>query len=172
MGIRDWFFGTKYLITLTIILIILWVSLFIWFSIEEYKYGDDVVDKSEFVRSYYEVNENNTNKKKYYANAFADSIYYSSTMFGTFGYGDIYPRTNSAKGFITCWHLIIIIFVMNLFQNIFPSNETERNQSGTYLNYSPIKDRSLEMSNSTERNQSEIYLKDVNVTDLTDIPIS
>ena len=61
---------------------------------------------------------------------------------------------------------------MNLFQNIFPSNETERNQSGTYLNYSPIKDRSLEMSNSTERNQSEIYLKDVNVTDLTDIPIS
>lgn len=138
MGISDWFFGIKYLITLSIILIILWLSLFIWFSIEENKYGEDVVEKSGFARSYYEVTENNTNKKKYYSNAFADSIYYTSTMFGTFGYGDIYPRTNSAKGFITCWHFVIIIFVMNLYENIFVSNKT-------------IKDLSLDMLKLTER---------------------
>lgn len=124
MDVSQWFFGIKYLITLLVVLSILWVSLFIWFSFEENKYGDDVVDKSGFVRSYYEVNENNTNKKKYYGNAFADSIYYTSTMFGTFGYGDIYPRTNSAKGFITFWHFIIIIFVMDLYENIFVSNKS------------------------------------------------
>jgi hypothetical protein len=129
MGISDWFFGIKYLITLTIILIILWACLFTWFSIEENKYGDDVVDKSGFLRSYYEVDENNTNKKKYYSNAFADSIYYTSTMFGTFGYGDIYPRSNAAKGFITFWHFIIIIFVMNLYENMFVSNKTIKDLS-------------------------------------------
>ena len=51
MGIRDWFFGTKYLITLTIILIILWLSLFIWFSIEEYKYGVDALYEAERIKN-------------------------------------------------------------------------------------------------------------------------
>ena len=59
-------------------------------------------------------------------------------MFGTFGYGDIYPRTNSAKGFITFWHFIIIIFVMDLYENIFVSNKT-------------IKDLSLDMLKLTEK---------------------
>ena len=50
-------------------------------------------------------------------------------MFGTFGYGDIYPKTNSAKGLITCMHFIVIIFIMGLYENIFVSNKTIKDLS-------------------------------------------
>ena len=128
-SISEWFFGFRYLITLSIVLFILWLSLFIWFMVDEHKYGDDVVDQSGFTRSYFEIEENGQTKKKYYSDAFTDSIYYTSTMFGTFGYGDIYPKSNSAKGLITFWHFIIIIFVMNLYENIFISNKTIKDLS-------------------------------------------
>lgn len=132
INISKWFFGIRYLITLTIIILILWIIIFIWFLIEEKIYGDEVVDKSHFSRTYYEINNSNIIKKKYYANAFTDSIYFISTMFGTFGYGDIYPRTNKAKGLVTTMHFIIVIFIMGLYENIFVSNKT-------------IKDLSLDM---------------------------
>jgi hypothetical protein len=127
--ISKWFFGTRYLITLTIVLIILWLIIFSWFLIEEKKYKDEVVDKSSFARTYYEIKENTNLKKKYYGNAFSDSIYFISTMFGTFGYGDIYPRTNTAKLLVSCMHFIVIIFGMNLYENIFVSNKTIKNLS-------------------------------------------
>jgi hypothetical protein len=130
MNISKWFFGIKYLILLIIIFIILWLCLCIWFLIEEKKYGDDVVDKSAFVRSYYQVKEDNgLTTKKYYANAFSDSIYYATTMFGTFGYGDIYPRNSSAKGLITFWHIVIISLIMKLYENLFVSNKTIKDLS-------------------------------------------
>jgi len=110
--------------------------------VDENKYGDDVVDKSGFTRSYFEIEENGQTKKKYYSDAFTDSIYYTSTMFGTFGYGDIYPKSNSAKGLITFWHFIIIIFVMNLYDNIFVSDKT-------------IKDLSLDIIKLSECNNNK-----------------
>lgn len=128
--ISKWFFGTRYLITLSIVLIILWLIIFTWFLIEESIYKDNVVDKSHFARTYYDYkDENKTEHKKYYANAFTDSFYFISTMFGTFGYGDIYPKTNSAKGLVSIMHFIIIIFAMNLYENIFVSNKTIKNLS-------------------------------------------
>lgn len=129
LNIGKWFFGVRYLITLSIILIILWIIIFSWFTYEENKYKDDVVDKSSFSRTYYEIEKNGKKVKKYYANAFTDSIYFISTMFGTFGYGDIYPKTNSAKGLITCMHFIVIIFIMGLYENIFISNKTIKDLS-------------------------------------------
>jgi TM2 domain-containing membrane protein YozV len=149
MNISEWFFGIKYLITLTIILIILWLCLFLWFLIEEKKYGDDVVEKSGFVRPYYEVSKDNgLTNQKYYANAFSDSIYYATTMFGTFGYGDIYPRKNPAKGFITFWNFIIIIFVMNLYENVFVSNKTIKDLS---LNIKKLQISSRNLTNDSSR---------------------
>ena len=126
LNISKWFFGKRYLITLLIVLILLWIIIFSWFTYEENQYKDDVVDKSSFARTYY---ENEKKVKKYYANAFTDSIYFISTMFGTFGYGDIYPKTNSAKGLITCMHFIVIIFIMGLYENIFVSNKTIKDLS-------------------------------------------
>lgn len=123
LDISKWFFGIRYLITLSIILIILWLIIFSWFSYEEKKYKEHVVDNSGFTRTFYEIEENGKKVKKYYATAFTDSIYFISTMFGTFGYGDIYPKTNSAKGLVTCIHFIIIIFIMKLYENIFVSNK-------------------------------------------------
>lgn len=137
MQISKWFLGTKYLITLLIIITLIWITIFAWFAIEEKKYGDDVVDQSSFMRTFHEFDDNGIIKKKYNANAFTDSIYYTSTMFGTFGYGDIYPKSNSAKGLITFWHFIIIIFIMNLYEHYFVSNKT-------------IKDLSLDMIKLSE----------------------
>lgn len=126
MDISAWFVGVKYLILLSIILIIFWLILFIWFSIEEKLYGDEIVEKSGFERTHYEINKDGRNIKKYYGSAFIDSSYYVSTMFGTFGYGDIYPRTNGAKGVITIMHFIIIIFTLNLFEHIFISEHSKK----------------------------------------------
>ena len=61
LNISKWFFGKRYLITLLIVLILLWIIIFSWFIYEENKYKDDVVDKSSFARSYYEI-ENNGNE--------------------------------------------------------------------------------------------------------------
>jgi hypothetical protein len=133
-NISKWFFGTRYLLTLTIVLVILWLIIFTYFTVEENKYKDDVVDNSGFARSFYEYRETDLDgniiiKKKYYANAFTDSIYFISTMFGTFGYGDIYPKTNSAKTLVTIMHFIIVIFIMGLYENVFVTNETIKNLS-------------------------------------------
>lgn len=128
-NISKWFFGTRYLLTLTIVLVILWLIIFIYFIVEENKYKDDVVDKSGFARTFYEYKDNGINKKKYYANAFTDSIYFISTMFGTFGYGDIYPKTNSAKSLVTIMHFIIVIFIMGLYENVFVTNKTIKDLS-------------------------------------------
>ncbi len=134
--ISKWFFGTRYLITLSIVLIILWLIIFSWFLIEESIYKDEVVDNSSFSRTYYEIKINEKTQKKYYANAFTDSIYFISTMFGTFGYGDIYPKTNSSKMLITSMHFIVIIFIMNLYENVFISNKTIKNLSMDVLKLS------------------------------------
>jgi hypothetical protein len=140
LNISSWFFGINYLITLSVVVLILWIVIFSWFSVEENKYGDDVVDKSSFTRTYYEIEENGIKKKKYYANAFADSIYFISTMCGTFGYGDISPKTNSAKGLISFMHLIIIIFIMNLYENIFISNKAIKDLSLDMLKLSELRE--------------------------------
>jgi len=126
MDIRSWVVGIKYIVLLSIILIIFWLILFIWFYIEEQKYGDDIVDKSGFTRTYYEINKDGKNIKKYYGNAFIDSSYFVSTIFGAFGYGDIYPRTNAAKSIITIMHFIIIIFTLNLLEHVFVSEYTNK----------------------------------------------
>jgi hypothetical protein len=69
-------------------------------------------------------------------------------MFGTFGYGDIYPRKNSAKGFITFWNFIIIIFVMNLYENVFVSNKTIKDLS---LNIKKLQISSTNLKNDSSR---------------------
>lgn len=142
MNISNWFFGIKYLITLSIIFLILWIIIFSWFIIEEKKYGEEMVEKSSFARTYYEIEENGIKKKKFYANSFADSFYFISTMFGTFGYGDIYPKTSSAKGLISFMHLIIIIFVMNLYENIFISNKVIKDLSLDVIKLSELQEYS------------------------------
>jgi hypothetical protein len=150
VNLSNWFFGVKYLITITIVFILLWIIIFSWFLIEENKYGDEVVDKSSFQRTSYEIVENGKVKKKYYANTFADSFYFISTMFGTFGYGDIYPKTSGAKSLVSCMHIIIIIFIMQLYENIFISNKiikdlsldiiklSESQKDGKYVNLESI----------------------------------
>lgn len=156
LQISQWFFGIRYLITLSIVLIILWLIIFSWFLIEENKYKDNVVDNSSFARTYYEFNDNGKLQKKYYANAFTDSIYFISTMFGTFGYGDIYPKTNSAKLLISWMHLIIVIFGMNLYENIFISNKTIKNLSIDVMKLSDQLNITKEkLKRSTSRNYSE-----------------
>lgn len=140
LNISNWFFGINYLITLTIVVLILWIIIFSWFLVEENKYGDKVVEKSSFMRTYYEIEENGIKKKKYYANSFADSIYFISTMCGTFGYGDIYPKTSNAKGLISFMHLIIIIFIMNLYENIFISNKVIKDLSLDVLKLSELQE--------------------------------
>jgi hypothetical protein len=158
-------FGKRYLITLLIVLILLWIIIFSWFIYEENKYKDDVVDKSSFARSYYEIENNGKKLKKYYANAFTDSIYFISTMFGTFGYGDIYPKTNSAKGLITCMHFIVIIFIMGLYENIFVSNKTIKDLSLNIMKLSselPINNSIIKSRNY--RTISDPSFSNVNIT--------
>jgi hypothetical protein len=156
LNISKWFFGKRYLITLLIVLILLWIIIFSWFIYEENKYKDDVVDKSSFARSYYEIENNGKKIKKYYANAFTDSIYFISTMFGTFGYGDIYPKTNSAKGLITCMHFIVIIFIMGLYENIFVSNKTIKDLSLNIMKLSS----ELPISNSISKSRNYRAISD------------
>ena len=151
VNFSKWFFGVRYLITLSIVLLLLWIIIFSWFLIEEHKYGNDVVDKSGFARTYYEVEENGKIIKKFYANAFTDSIYFISTMFGTFGYGDIYPKTNSAKGLVTCMHFVIVIFIMSLYENVFVEDKTVKDLS---LDIQGLTNK-YELKNSRERAQSE-----------------
>lgn len=138
INLSNWFFGVKYLITIAIVFLLLWIIIFSWFTIEENKYGDDVVDKSSFQRTFYEIEENGKIKKKYYANSFVDSFYFISTMFGTFGYGDIYPKTSGAKGLISCMHIIIIIFIMQLYENIFISKKIIKDLSLDILKLSEL----------------------------------
>lgn len=77
-------------------------------------------------------------------------------MFGTFGYGDIYPKTNSAKLLISWMHLIIVIFGMNLYENIFISNKTIKNLSIDVMKLSDQLNITKEkLKRSTSRNYSE-----------------
>lgn len=131
--INKWLSGQRFILTLLIVVVILWIIILSWFLYEENIYKDDVVDKSGFVRTFYEIEKDGKIIKKYYSDAATDSIYFISTMFGTFGYGDIYPKTNAAKGLITSMHFIIIIFVMGLYKNIFISNTKLHERS-----YQPI----------------------------------
>lgn len=141
------FFGKKLLLTLFIIFLICWIIIFIWFLIDENKYKDNL-DLCNFARPFYE----NNNKKIFYSNAITDSLYFTTTAFGTFGYGDIYPKTTIAKLYISLMHFIIIIFSMNLYENFFIENKT-------------IKDLSLDitkltstMSKSNNKNSNYLQL--------------
>ena len=162
LNISKWFFGKRYLITLLIVLILLWIIIFSWFIYEENKYKDDVVDKSSFARTYYEIEKDGKKVKKYYANAFIDSIYFISTMFGTFGYGDIYPKTNSAKGLITCMHFIVIIFIMGLYENIFVSNKTIKDLSLNIMKLSS----ELPISNSISKPRNYRSISDSSLSNV------
>lgn len=162
-NISKWFFGTRYLLTLTIVLVILWLIIFIYFIVEENKYKDDVVDKSGFARTFYEYTDNGINKKKYYANAFTDSIYFISTMFGTFGYGDIYPKTNSAKSLVTIMHFIIVIFIMGLYENVFVTNKTIKDLS---MDIFKLADNLTEKDNKIRALSIDKYIQDNEFTPL------
>ncbi len=128
-AIASIFLGKKLLITLFCVFIFLWFIIFLWFLIEEKKYKENVVHMSSFNRPYSEKVIEEKLIKEYDSNAAADALYFTTTTFGTFGYGDISPKTTASKIFISAMHFIVIIFGMGLYENIFIENKTIKDLS-------------------------------------------
>lgn len=109
--------GKKFIAILLSFIIIFTLIFTIWFAIEQNETDGKTTASASFHRSH------NDDTKEYFSDPFTDAFYFTTTSFGTFGYGDIYPQSTLAKFTIAFMHLVVITLTMNLY-----SHYTSKNQ--------------------------------------------
>lgn len=111
---KSLFIGKNYLKLLLALFILFLIIIIVWFAIDK--------DKKDFNR-------------EYSTDPFTDAFYFLSTMFGTFGYGDIYPKSRLAKWIVSCMHITVIFLIMNLYEHIFISNKAVKDMAVDFANF-------------------------------------
>lgn len=107
------FFSRHYVLLFIIILIVCFIINWYVFSQMD---PNGEADKMAFNRIIV-PKEGVQNEKEFISNNVTDSLYFTLTTFSTIGYGDITPRTTSAKAWCGIMHTLVILFTYKLYEH-------------------------------------------------------
>ena len=118
------FMQSHYIFTVLIIICIIFIGNIILFS------ADKNIEDGHFNRNTTEID----GKTKYVSSNFIDSMHYTLTTFSTVGYGDITPKTTTAKVWTMFSHLLVILTTLKLFEHIYVTGVSSKNSLENVIN--------------------------------------
>lgn len=109
----SYFMQSHFIFSLMCVIVIIFIGNFILFS-----YENDDVDKGHFARNFDTIGD----KKEYISSPELDAFHYTLTTISTIGYGDIIPKTSTAKRWTIFTHMLVILMSYKLFDYIYNPN--------------------------------------------------
>ena len=107
------FMQSHFIFSLICAIVIIFIGNLILFS-----YENDDVDKGHFARNFDTVGDT----KVYVSSPGLDAFHYTLTTISTVGYGDIIPKTSTAKQWTIFTHMLVILMSYKLFDYIYNPN--------------------------------------------------